>query len=287
MEDGPATMLRWAHQGGAREGPSNTRYAMARALGPRGGATALEIDVHRTRDGELVVIHDRTLDRTTDGHGRVRRKALDELRRLDAAYWWVEGTLGDHGAPEADYVHRNKARLDPSFRLPTLSEVLDQFPHTPMTIEIKDWRAAAPVVEALAACGRADVTVTSIGDHVMWLVRRSVRRHPVWVAGLAPGLVYTVWFRLRVAARLAPRRSRYTRIQVPPKKFGLRFDTRRFVDAARRSGMAVDVWTIDDESTMRSLIALGVDGIMTDCPSVLTAVSDDVTSTRGPGSEPS
>lgn len=84
----------WAHQGGAREGPSNTLFAMAAALAA--GSHGIELDVHRTKDGRLMVLHDATLERTTNGHGKVADHTLEELQRLDAAYWWVPGTVDDH-----------------------------------------------------------------------------------------------------------------------------------------------------------------------------------------------
>ena len=84
-------MLCYAHQGGAREGPSSTIWTLERAVAA--GADALELDVHATSDGHLVVCHDATVDRTTDGTGAIAAMTLDELRRLDNAYWWVPGEV--------------------------------------------------------------------------------------------------------------------------------------------------------------------------------------------------
>lgn len=267
-------MVRWAHQGGAREGPSNTVHAMARAWRGPGRATALELDVRRARDGVVVVIHDRTLERTTDGQGRVARRTVAELQRLDAAHWWVEGEVVDHDAPPEAYVLRGRAPADPTLRVPTLTDVLEAFPDAPLTIEVKAWRAAAPLAAQLAAAQRPDVTVTSFLDPIVWMVRRARRRTPGWRAGLAPGAVGAAWLFLRVAVGLPPRSSRYTRVQVPLRVLGLTIPTRRFVDGAHRAGIAVDVWTIDDPEQMAHLLDVGVDGIMTDVPSVLAEVVD-------------
>lgn len=266
--------IRWAHQGGAKEAPSNTLGAMRRAV-QKGGATALELDVHRSRDGALVVIHDRTLDRTTDGCGKVRRAKLADLKVLDAAHWWRHGTVADH-KPGPPWPLRGRAPADPDYQIPTFEEVLDEHADIPMTVEVKGWRAAAPVVDVLANRRRRNVTVTSFFTPILWLVRARLRRRPDADIGLAPALAYTVWFRLRSAVRLPPRTSRYRRIQVPVRKLGIGFASKRFVRDARRAGMRVDFWTIDDEATMHSLLRkLGVDGIMTDFPSLLATVAND------------
>ena len=263
--DEPAGFLQWAHQGGAREGPSNTIWAMRKAV--EEGANALEFDVHLTRDKVLVVAHDPKLGRVSEGPGRISRMTREEVQRVDAAYWWVPGKVVDHDASE--YPLRGRHAGDPSLRIPTVEEVLDEFPALPLTIEIKAMRAARPLVELLRARGRGDVTVTAYLDHRLWPVRRAGAG-----VGLSPALGGLAWFRLRLLLRIPPRRSRYQRIQVPPKIWGITFlDTRgRFVRAAHRAALKVDAWTIDDASEMDRVIDLGVDGIMTDSPSVLADV---------------
>ena len=263
--DEPAGFLQWAHQGGAREGPSNTIWAMRQAV--EQGANALEFDVHLSRDKVLVVAHDPELGRISEGSGRLSRMTHEELQRVDPAYWWVPGQLADHDA--AEHPLRGRHTSDPSLRIPTVDEVLEEFPDLPLTIEIKARRAARPLVELLRRRNRGDVTVTAFLDHRLWPIRR-----PGAGVGLAPALGGLAWFRLRLLLRIPPRRSRYQRIQVPPKFWGVTFlDARgRLVRAAHRAGLKVDAWTIDDPSEMDRLIDLGVDGIMTDSPSVLADV---------------
>src|ERR1700687_756037 len=94
-------VLNYAHQGGAREAPSSTLFALHRAVAA--GADALELDVHDTADGHLVVCHDETVDRTTDGKGPIADLTLADLQSLDNAYWWVPGEVVAHGRPDADY----------------------------------------------------------------------------------------------------------------------------------------------------------------------------------------
>src|SRR5580704_11723247 len=99
-------VIAYAHQGGAWEGPSSTLFAIESALAA--GATGIELDVHATADGHLVVCHDETVDRTTNGHGSISELTLDELRALDNAYWWVPGEVVDHDRPDTDYPLRGK-----------------------------------------------------------------------------------------------------------------------------------------------------------------------------------
>lgn len=257
----------WAHQGGAREGPSNTLHAMTAALAA--GAHGIELDVHRTKDGRLVVLHDATLGRTTNGHGKVADHTADELQRLDAAYWWVPGKVDDHdpATPTDRYTLRGRAPTDPDLRIPTLDEVLDRF-DVPLTIEVKDEAVVVPLVALLRTRNRTgDVIVTSFMERIVRRLRRAGPELP-----LAPGRVYNLWFLARLLVRWPPRRSSYVAVQVPHRYRGVTFLSRRLVDAAHRAGMAVHAWTIDDEVEMRELIAVGVDGIMTDWPSVLAAV---------------
>ncbi len=259
-------VFHWAHQGGAREGPSNTLWAMAR--GDEAGADGLELDVHRSADGHLVLIHDATLERTTNGSGAVASHTLEELRGLDAAWWWAPGEVADHDAPPDRYVLRGRAPADADLRIPTLEELLERYPSAPLTIEVKSRAVVEPLVAVLRRYNRRDdVIVTSFKDSIVRELRLQAPE-----LSLAPGKYGNVWFFLRTLVRWPPRRSRYAALQVPTRFRGLRVVDERLLRAAHGCGLAVHVWTIDDEREMRELVALGVDGIMTDRPSVLAAV---------------
>ncbi len=134
-------VLNIAHQGGEAEFPSNTMYAFRHALAA--GADMLELDVGVTKDGQVVVMHDTTLDRTTNGHGTIASHTLKQIRKLDAGYWFARG-----GDP---YDH--KAKVHPfrgkGLTVPTLSEVLKAFPHTPINVEIKGRTKAEATAEYL------------------------------------------------------------------------------------------------------------------------------------------
>lgn len=262
------TRFHWAHQGGAREAPSNTLYAMKRAVAA--GSAGLEFDVHASADGHVVVAHDATLERTTNGCGRIADQTLAELQPLDAAYWWVPGSVDDHdpATPVECYVLRGQVESEPDLRIPTLDEVLEAFPAMPMTIEVKDGRAVDPLVAALRGHGRtSDVIVTSFKDSVVRTLRRLAPELP-----LAPGRFWNLHFLVRAKLGIAPQRSWAVALQLPPRYGPLPVIDQRLLGAAHRAGMAVHAWTIDDEEEMHRLLALGVDGIMTDCPRVLDTV---------------
>lgn len=273
-------IVHWAHQGGAKEGPSNTLLAFERAVALKDPDLGFELDVHRSADEDsvLIVIHDRTLERTTNGHGRVRRHRWTNLQRLDAAHRWIAENPGDVSIPVG---------------LPTLDAVLGYWkkvqPLPPMTIEIKDRRAVEPLLEKLAndtsVEDRARITVTSFNDLILWRLRyRLWRLYTPSFVGLAPGTAYILAFWVLTALSITPRTSRYSRLQIPIRLGRLAFATPRLVATAHRTRirksartgseerLAVDVWTVDDVCDMRDLAVLGVDGIMTDLPSALRTV---------------
>ena len=272
-------VLNYAHQGGAKEGPSSTLFAMRQAVDA--GAEALELDVHMTSDRVLVVCHDATVDRTTEGSGAISNMPLDEVQALDNAYWWVPGEVVNHEAGADAYVHRGKAADDIAFRIPTLVEVLEAFPHTFLNLDIKQTAPAVPAYEAelarvLMEHGRIeDVIVASFND----ASTEEFAKHAPQIA-TSYGTMGTAEFYRAVQAGERPAECEHVALQVP-RTFG---DTvvvdERFVAAAHEAGVAVHVWTIDDEDEMALLLDLGVDGIMTDRPRALERVLADKSAPR-------
>lgn len=269
-------ILNWAHQGGAKEGPSSTLFAMRQAVA--NGADALELDVHLSKDGVLMVCHDATVDRTTDGAGAIADLTFDELRRLDNAYWWIPGTVVDHDhADEPDlYVHRGKAADDPEFRIATLDEVLEAFPADSGIYLNFDIKQTAPTVvsyeqrlaEALLRHGRAGTTIVASFNDLA-----TDRFRP-----FAPdihtslGTNGTADFFRAVRAGATPPETPGVALQVPRAFGDIVVVDEAFVAAAHDHGLAVHVWTIDDEAEMAELVDLGVDGVMTDRPQALEAI---------------
>lgn len=246
-----------AHAGGALLWPDNTMTAFtaAQAL----GADVLELDVHESATGEFVVIHDATVDRTTDGSGAVAELTLQELRRLDAGYRWTSDGPRADGAAE-DFRYR-----DAGVTLPTLAEVLGAFPATAVNVELKqaDARAAARLCEALRAAGAADrVMVGSFHAGPLRAFREACPEVST-SASQNEVIVFLALEKLRLSAVLTPA---YDALQVPVERSGIRIVTPHFVEAAHARGVDVHVWTINDEQAMRALVAMGVDGLITDRP---------------------
>ena len=319
--------LNMAHQGGEDEAPSNTLFAFKSAIRDR-GADSLELDVNLSSDGQLMVIHDDTWtriactdvlcpgpDSSTEAHrtdSEVNDMTKNELQALDAGYWFRPGTYShDYSLPDSAYPYRGVRTGDVpapagyaprDFRIPTLEEVLDAFPHTPINIEIKmvktpegdaggcvndngtqycdDPDASMAVADALADLldepdysWRTDIIVVSFSDD---LIDEFHALDDAPFVALAPGVDDTTAFALSgetpdpdVAA-----------FQVPPTQpFGsgvidvpqLLLQTRH----AHELGYAVHVWTNGDQdetdASYQHLYDLGVDGIMSSDPSRLAA----------------
>jgi len=268
-------VIAFAHQGGAKEAPSSTLYAIRRAL--EHGATGIELDVHATRDRHLVVCHDPTLDRTTDATGEIADAALEDLRQLDNAYWFCPGSDAVRGRPAEEYVLRGKAPHDRDLGVATLAEVLEAFPGVVLNLDIKRTAPAVLGYEELLARELQehersdDVIVASFSDS-------ATAAFASWAPGigLAAGTAATTEFYRRLRAGLPPPDDigRYVALQ-PPARWGqIEVVDESFVETAHAYGLAVHVWTVDDTSEMDELVGLGVDGIISDKPSVLAAELD-------------
>jgi len=252
-----------AHAGGSLLWPDNTMMAFDGAA--RLGVDVLELDVHETLDGEFVVIHDDTVDRTTDGSGAVSEMTMPELRRLDAGhYWTAEGPRGGQG--DDAYPYRGAGAT-----LPTLGEVLSAFPDTAVNVEIKqdDVGVAERLCDYLVQAGTTErVMVGSFHGRPLGAFRKAC---PAVATSASQNEVafFVALEKLRLAAVLTPP---YDAMQVPMTFSGITVVTPHFVEAAHARGVDVHVWTINDEGTMRDLVDMGVDGIITDRPDRALAV---------------
>ena len=247
-----------AHRGGSKIAPENTMVAFRRAV-QWWGADMLELDVRLTRDGHVVVIHDGTLERTTDGEGPVAVRTLDEIRALDAGYWF-EG-------PDSGFSFRSTGVV-----VPTLEEVLAAFPDTRINVECKEPRAAAPVVEVIRGhCAEHRVLVAAEFERS----RKGARGYAgPWGASRHQVLWFWALHRLPGAGPYLPRADVF---QVPELWQRMRIVSQAFVRAAHRRNIPVQVWTVDDPESMKRLLAWGVDGIQSDRPDVLARVLTEVT----------
>jgi glycerophosphoryl diester phosphodiesterase len=247
-----------AHRGASTLAPENTIEAFRLAV--EAGAGGLELDVHMTRDGHIVVIHDATVDRTTNGSGAVSEMTLDELRRFDA---------GHNFSPDGGSTRPYRGR---GVWVPTLGEVIEEFPGVTVNIEIK---AGTPGIEETVlgilrdanALGRA--LVVSTPHAIVKRFRKISSGHISTGASRWEIGVFYILSRLRLERLVRPA---YDALQVPLLHRGILVVTPRFIRAAQARGVRVDVWTINQAEEMRRLLDLGIDVIMTDRPGTLAEV---------------
>jgi glycerophosphoryl diester phosphodiesterase len=240
------------------------------------GATGIELDVHATLDGELVVCHDATVDRTTPASGNIASFTLAELQRLDFSYWFIPGADVTPDRPESEYPYRGRAPEDPQFGIATLREVLEQFPGTVLNLDIKQTApTVTPYEESLARLldefeRTDDVMVASFLDPATDAFRKFAPQVPTSAGTIATA---EFWRAVRDGGPFPD--SPVAAYQVPEHMGDLVVVDEAFVEAAHRSGKAVHVWTINEAAAMERLVARGVDGIISDVPSMLAGVLRD------------
>lgn len=257
---GLAPTLHIAHRGGAKLAPENTMAAFRMAV-ERYRTQMLELDVQLTRDGEVVVAHDATLERCTDGAGPIAAHTLAELQRLDAGHRFTP----DDG--------RTFPFRGQGVRIPTLRELLRAFPALPLNIELKPESAGAEdafvrLLREEGALGRVCIgsELDSVGERLHAAAPEAVHFYPR--EALAA-------FVLAIKAGEAPPEDARYRVLDMPAYFGeARIVDAELLEAAAARGKWVNVWTIDDPAEMRRLVAEGVGGVMTDRPDLLREVLD-------------
>ena len=244
-----------AHRGGAGLYPENTLFAFRRAV-EDWAVDAIELDVHATADGHCVVIHDPTVDRTTNGAGRVADLTLAELQRLDAGYRFTP----DDGRT---FPYRGLG-----LRIPTIEEVLAELPaDITLIVEVKTRAAQAPLFEAVRRAG-AEQRVIAAG---MYDADRDLfSRYPGPVsASMEQIRRFVILHRLGLWRLWRPP---VDVVQMPEYWSGRRVLTPGLVTALHASGLPVHIWTVDETADMERLLDWGVDGILTDRPDRLAAV---------------
>lgn len=241
----------WGHRGARREAPENTVPAFRRAL--EIGVDGVEFDVQLTADGAMVVIHDETVDRTTDGHGPVVGFTLAQLRRLEA----TDGMDGFAGVG-----------------IPTLAEVLDVVAPAGVAINIELKNSVEAyhgleerVLAAVEAYGIADRVVLSTFNHYS-LKRLQELGAPSELGMLYTDPLYKPW---RYAARLGVGAIH------PPARFVM---GRGYVRRAHAAGLAVRPWVVNGERKLARMIGWGVDAVFTDVPRLALEVRERLTAAR-------
>jgi glycerophosphoryl diester phosphodiesterase len=246
-----------AHRGFSLAGLENTLAAFRAAV--ELGYSHLETDVHTTSDGELFLFHDRTLDRVTDGHGKIHDLTAVEVRRV---------------------------RIGGTEPVPTFDEVVAAFPQARFNLDVKDWHSVPSVVAAIERYSVHDrVLIASFSDRRRRAVLKQLSRRTASSAGTMANALFLVRAPLLSAPVLgSPARAALRRalrdvdaLQVPVRYRAIPVVTAGFVRRAHRLGLYVHVWTINDPAEMHRLLDLGVDGIVSDRADLLK----DVLQARG------
>ena len=272
----PSELLRplvFAHRGGGGKGPEATIPTMLTTVRRQPGVV-IEFDVRRSRDGQLVVIHDATVDRTTNGSGPVADLTVGALKALDAGYCATldGGAGGSEGGTAPRSVCRGSATVPFPFRgkgyvVPTLEEVLDALPPaTFISMELKQAGMERDVARMLEQKHRLSKTIIgSESDTIAAAIKTALPEMPGYLpGGAAKRFLLAVGGKVPAGMSKVP--PRYEVFASPLSAEGHSLDTRAVIDAAHCAGMAIVYWTINDQPTMERLFRLGADGVFTDFP---------------------
>jgi glycerophosphoryl diester phosphodiesterase len=249
--------LVYAHRGGAALRPENTIASFDNGLSL--GADGLEFDVRLSRDGVVVVHHDATLERTTNGHGGLSACTADELAHIDAGYWFTPADRPRKKGESPSYPFRGQGH-----GIPRLQQVLSRYPGVRLIIELKvnDPELARRTIHEIRAARAIDrVSLGSFG----WRVLRAARKlEPTIPTGASREEVRLALYRSWVRWPLG--NEAYREFQVPERSGPTRVVSRNFVAHAHRAGLLVKVWTVNDPADMRRLLEWGVDALISDRP---------------------
>lgn len=244
--------LLFGHRGASAKAPENTLAAFELAVAA--GADVIELDVHLSKDGVVVVHHDASVDRTTNGSGEVSSFTFSELRALDAGYRFANAA-GEHG-------FRGRG-----CQIPRLTDVLAAFPGRGFNIEVKQAEPSMvrAVLDVLERAGSADVVLAAADDGIMRAIEAAEPGVPL---GMSSAECWRFWWQATLGR--TPREFAGRCLQVPPYHYGvLPVISRRVVKAAHDAGLEVHVWTINDPREATHWLSRGVDGVMSDDPDAI------------------
>ena len=275
--------LNITHQGGEDEAPSGTIYAFARSM--RLGADMLEVDIHTTADGQVIILHDGNVDRTTSGTGSVYEQTLEQVQSYDAAHDFVPGVGTTTEHPAEDYVFRGvrtgekpppRGFKPDDFRIPTLVELMRKYPTVPINIEIKgradsDAQSFLDNADALAKVltdiGRTEgIIVASFNDAAITHFQELMPE-----VDLAPSIAETAAFKF---GSVPPGPGKVA-FQVPITLGGATVTDQDFVDRSHAQRLAVHVWLSNDpenDEVYNALLDMGVDAVMPAAPAAFERV---------------
>ncbi|NWQ40647.1 glycerophosphodiester phosphodiesterase [Bacillus sp. EB106-08-02-XG196] len=248
-----------AHQGGELLAPSNTMAAFQNAANM--GVDVLETDIHITKDGHLVAIHDASVDRTTNGKGQVEDLTLAEIQELDAGYHF-KNLEGNHN-------FRGKGVY-----IPTVKEMFQTFNHMKIEIEIKDDNPPERIEEIASKLWNLieeyqmeeKILIGSFDQEILKTFDKYAKGRVALSAGRQEVKIFVITHKFLLRNLYVPKVDAF---QIPVEDSGFDLTDQRLIDGAHRLGMEIHYWTIDDPDTMEKLIDAGADGILTNRPDLL------------------
>lgn len=249
-----------AHRGDSKNYPENTLPAFLSAV--RMGIDVIETDVHLSKDGVLVIWHDPTLERNTDGKGTIESHTYEELLKYDAGYTFTK----DGGKT---FPFRGKG-----IKLCTLDEALKACPEERFNVDLKS-KNLAIVDEFIRVIrdNKAEGRVVCASFHYKNLKEMRKKAPDIMTSITTAEVVPLV---LREKAHLLPSKFKRKIIFQIPRKAGINIVTPSFVKEMHKRGAVIMVWTINDEESMRELFSMGVDSVMTDDPALVIKVATDM-----------
>jgi glycerophosphoryl diester phosphodiesterase len=236
--------LRLAHRGSRVLWPENTLTAFQGAVDH--GCIYIETDLHVTKDRKIVIFHDDTLERVTNGSGEIKDWNWQDLQKLDAAY---------HFKPEEDYPLRGKG-----IGIPSLEEVMATFSRVNFNLDLKQQGIEETVAECINRHGYHDRVLIASFHGVRTRRCRRLLKHPTATSAGALKVLWC-WTGSRFGLAFKPGAATF---QVPVRQAGLTILDQKFIDSAHGTGVQVHAWTIDDPGEMKRLLDMGIDGIVTD-----------------------
>ena len=249
-----------AHQGGDGLWAGNTMYAFDKAV--EIGADVLEMDAHITKDGEIILMHDESVDRTTDGTGLIEELTLAEIQQLDAAYKWTN----DEGQT---FPFRGQG-----IQVPTLNGLFEKYPDMRYLIEIKLTKNPIdkPFCNLIRAYNMKDkVIVASFHDDVMRMFRETCPEVAT-SASRTEVRNFVLLGKVFLSGFVVPRYQSIQPPYDPSESLGIPIMTERFLREAHAKNIRVEPWTVNDPELMKQYIEWGVDGIITDRPDLMVSI---------------
>lgn len=254
-----------AHQGGELLAPSNTMAAFTNAANM--GVDVVETDLHITKDGHLVAIHDPTVGRTTDGHGKVADMTLEEIQKLDAGYRFKD--------LQGDYSFRGEGVY-----IPTAEEMFQSLGNIRIEMEIKDDNPPERIDEMAAKLWALiekyhmedKILVASFDQDILTTFEKYAKGRVATSAGRQEVKSFVIFHKFFLRNLYTPHVDAF---QIPTEDSGFDLTDKKLIDGAHRRGMQIHYWTIDDPKTMKILLDAGADAILTNRPDLLLKVLEE------------